>query len=60
MGANDTCAAQEKVQEIASTLGISIIVGIAYQIEVSEAGLDHHMGSFNDVRTWYLQFMFWS
>ncbi|XP_074349852.1 uncharacterized protein LOC141689460 isoform X2 [Apium graveolens] len=54
MGANDTCAAQQKVLETASTLGISITVGVAYQVEVSEAGLDHHTGSFNDGISVYL------
>lgn len=35
---DDACAAQKKVLETASTLGISITVGVAYQVEVSKAG----------------------
>lgn len=54
MGANDACAAQKKVLETASTLGISITVGVAYQVEVSKAGLDHHMRSYNDGNSVYL------
>nr|XP_017248236.1 PREDICTED: uncharacterized protein LOC108219343 isoform X2 [Daucus carota subsp. sativus] len=54
MGANDACAAQKKVLETASTLGISITVGVAYQVEVSKAGVDHQMESFNDGVSVYL------
>lgn len=36
---DDACAAQKKVLETASTLGISITVGVAYQVEVSKAGI---------------------
>lgn len=36
---DDTCGAQKKVLETASTLGISITVGVAYQVEVSKTGI---------------------
>ncbi|KAF4386738.1 hypothetical protein F8388_006693 [Cannabis sativa] len=38
MGAMDPCGAQEKVVEIASSLGLNVSVGVAYEVFVSKTG----------------------
>ncbi|XP_059634134.1 uncharacterized protein LOC132276630 isoform X2 [Cornus florida] len=47
MGATSALGAQEKVLEIASSLGISITVGVAHQLAIAKSGLDHHL--INDI-----------
>ncbi|KAM7476401.1 hypothetical protein LguiB_023644 [Lonicera macranthoides] len=43
MGAQDPHGAREKVLEIASSLGVSITVGLAYQFALTKAGMDPHL-----------------
>uniref|UniRef100_A0A5B6YVI6 Uncharacterized protein n=1 Tax=Davidia involucrata TaxID=16924 RepID=A0A5B6YVI6_DAVIN len=43
MGAMDPLGAQEKVLGIASSLGISITVGVAHQFAITKSGLDCHL-----------------
>ncbi|KAJ0801858.1 putative acyclic terpene utilization [Helianthus annuus] len=48
MGSTNTLAAQEKVLEIASRLGIKITVGVAHQFDIAKAGLCSNLRNLND------------
>ncbi|XP_042017761.1 uncharacterized protein LOC121765622 [Salvia splendens] len=48
MGAKSPYGAQEEVLRVASELGISVKVGIAYQSSVSEIGVDNHLKLVDD------------
>ncbi|XP_071717729.1 uncharacterized protein [Rutidosis leptorrhynchoides] len=54
MGATNALAAQDKVLEIASRLGIKITVGVAYQFDIAKSGLDPHLRNLNDGISMYL------
>lgn len=54
MGAINALAAQEKVLEIASGLGIRITVGVAHQFDIAKAGLDSHLRNANGDISMYL------
>ncbi|KAL8192381.1 hypothetical protein R6Q57_027566 [Mikania cordata] len=54
MGATNALAAQEKVLEIASKLGIRITVGVAYQFDIAKAGLGSNLRNVNDGISIYL------
>lgn len=54
MGAINAPAAQEKVLEIASKLGIKITVGVAHQFDIAKAGLDSHLRNANGDISMYL------
>lgn len=45
MGAMDPLGAQEKVIEIAGTLGLSVIVAVAHEVSVGESGISTYLGS---------------
>lgn len=38
----DPFGAQEKVVEIASSLGLNVSVGVAYEVSVGKAGISSH------------------
>ncbi|KAD3069137.1 hypothetical protein E3N88_37017 [Mikania micrantha] len=54
MGATNALAAQEKVLEIASKLGVRITVGVAYQFDIAKAGLGSNLRNANDGISIYL------
>ncbi|XP_022035811.1 uncharacterized protein LOC110937671 isoform X1 [Helianthus annuus] len=54
MGATNALAAQEKVLEIASRLGIKITVGVAHQFDIAKAGLCSNLRNLSDGISMYL------